>query len=194
MAALLEYPVKYLYAADELPQAFNYQRDSTRFMSIRKLVLIVNMLTCAASQVYLKDLYEFSYFALWIMYIETITLAMTVLSMTSWLDQKTSKALLVRKWTHSLNSVLLFTCFWQMLLYVGQLHRYLENQKLFAGEDTFKVTLSQVILVLPFLSLLANFCVTDMLLLPRHSHLCSLLYVVFFIVAYFLNGGSLTHS
>jgi len=178
-------------AIDEVSQAFNYkdewQRQSwaTPRQTVRLLSLLVLIgATGIQAWVFLEELSNFSYLALFAMYGVHAAIVLTMLSVSPALERDSREAVLVRKWTHWLNSILFFVYLWQSLIYFTVLRGYFDEQRLKQPSLTVVIDLNQRVLLMPHLCFLVNFAVTDMVLLSKHGMQVLKLYSLYHVWGY----------
>ena len=174
---MVSYPLVTAHYDDsiqELEQAFNYRNCGTvNYQAIRLIVALPLLYTCLQGYYFIKELLMFGWlviFPIIFMYLSLVAVILTILSVSKMLDSQQRNAQLLRKWTHSLNSIILFFLFWQTFIYAFTLHTYLQSQRLDAKRNFF-IALYQRVLLLPQLSLLVNFAITDMILCWKQSKL-----------------------
>ena len=119
---------------DEIGQAFNYMGEWSAgldWVTLRQVVRLVTLLvlgvTGIQAWVFLEELANFSWVSLFSLYGVHLAIALTMLSVSPLLSRDSREANLVRKWTHSLNSILFFTYLWQTIIYFAVLRSYLED-------------------------------------------------------------------
>ena len=151
---------------------------------MRLLALLVLGATGIQAWVFLEELSNFSYLALFAMYGVHVAIILTMLSVSPALSRDSREAMLLRKWTHWLNSVLFFIYLWQSLIYFTVLRGYFDEQRLKQPSLVVVIDLNQRVLLMPHLCFLVNFAVTDMVLLSKHSMQVLKLYSVYHVWGY----------
>ena len=84
------------------------------------------------------------------MYAVHVSLILTMLSVSPALSKDSREAMLVRKWTHTLNSVLFFVYLWQTVIYFTVLRPYFDEQRVRQPSKGIIIDLNQRVILMPY--------------------------------------------